>query len=135
MTDLFPGLTLGEALDESQSYILPFKLGGTVAKGDVVKFSAHTAGELPAVVQATQYATNVLGVALKAGVSGDIIPVLIFGVVKVTASGAITGGVLVVAGATGYVETIGTQTHEKVIGKALQTFGDGDTGLVHILLR
>jgi hypothetical protein len=132
MADLFPALGLGDALDEAQSIILPLKLAGTVTKGNVVKFSAHTAGELPSVVQGTQYATNCFGVALKSGVSGDIIPVLVRGIVKVTASGAITGGVLIVAGAAGAVETVGSQTFEKVIGMAVQTFADADTGLVSI---
>jgi hypothetical protein len=130
--DNYPALALGDALDESQSVILPLVLAGTVTKGDVVKFSAHVASELPTVVQATQYATNSYGVALKSGVSGDTIPVLVKGPVKVTASGGITGGVKIVAGATGLIETIGSQTFEKVIGMAIQTFLDTDTGLAFI---
>lgn len=58
------------------------------------------------------------------------------GLVKVRGSGGITGGVLIVSGAGGTVVTIGSNTHEKVIGKAVQTFAtDGDDGVVMITLR
>jgi hypothetical protein len=132
MADLFPALALGDALDESQSLILPFKCAAGVTKGQVVIFNTHTVGELPSVSPAGAAAGNCFGVALKTGLTGEIIPVLVRGIVKVTASGAITGGVTIVSGAAGVVVTFGANTFDKAIGKALQTFADTDTGLALI---
>jgi hypothetical protein len=132
MADLYPALALGDCLDESQAHIETFKCASAVTKGQVVVFNTHTAGELPSVSTAGAAAGNCLGVALKSGAAGEYIPVLIRGVVKVTASGAITGGTPVVSGASGTVAALGANTFEKVIGRALQTFADTDTGLVLI---
>lgn len=132
MTDLYPALALGDCLDEAQALIVDYKCESAVTKGQVVKFDTHTAGELPSISTAGAAATNCFGVALKSGAAGEVIPVLVRGIVKVTASGAITGGVLIVSGASGVVVTVGANTFEKVIGRAIQTFADGDTGLVFI---
>jgi len=131
MADLFPnGLALGDALDEKQSIIVPYVCQTAVTKGQVVKFDTHVAGALPTVSTAGALATNCLGVAMKSGLAGETITVLVKGIVKVTAVGAITGGVLIVAGAAGTVSTVGANTFEKVIGYAIQTFADTDTGLI-----
>jgi len=132
MTDLFPSLALGDCLDEEQAHIVPFKCESGVTKGQIVIFNTHTASELPSVSTAGAAATNCLGLAMKTGVAGQVIAVLVDGVGKVTASGGITGGVHIVSGAAGVVVTVGANTFEKVIGRALQTFADGDTGLAFI---
>jgi len=132
MTDLYPALALGDCLDEKQAEIIPCKCESAVTKGQIVIFNTHTAGEIPSVSPAGAAATNCFGLALKSGAIGEIIPVMTRGIGKVTASGAIVGGVLIVSGAAGVVVTIGVNTFEKVIGRALQTFADTDTGLAFI---
>jgi hypothetical protein len=132
MADLYPGLALGDAVDEEQAVIEPFKCESAVTKGQVVIFNTHTAGELPSVSTAGALATNVMGVAMKTGAIGETIPVLRTGLVKVKAVGAIVGGVLIVIGAAGTVSTIGANTFEKVVGMAIQTFADGDEGIVDL---
>jgi hypothetical protein len=130
--DNYPALALGDCLDESQADIINYKCASGITKGQLVVFSAHVAGELPTIATAGAAATNVLGVALKTGLTGESIPVCSKGVVKVTASGGITGGVLIVAAASGAVITIGANTFEKIVGRAIQTFLDTDTGLAFI---
>jgi hypothetical protein len=130
--DNFPALALGDVLDESQSHIINYKCAAAITKGQVVVFSAHVAGELPTIDVAGAAAANCLGVALKTGAIGEAIPVLKRGVVKVTASGGITGGVPIVSGAAGAVVTFGANTFDKVIGRAEQTFLTTDTGLASI---
>lgn len=130
--DNFPQIALGDAYDEAQATIYNAKCETAVTKGQIVIFNTHTAGALPSVSTAGALATNCMGVALKSGAIGESIPVLVRGRVKVTATGAITGGVMIVAGAAGVVATIGANTFEKVIGRSVQTFADTDTGLVDI---
>jgi len=132
MADLYPALALGDCLDEGKALIIKCKCESAITKGQIVVFNTHTSGELPSVSTAGAAATNAFGVAMKSGSAGDIIPVGVAGVYKVTASGAITGGTLVVTGASGVVVTVGANTFEKVIGRAIQTFADGDTGLALI---
>jgi len=132
LADLYPALALGDALDPAQVKTINAKCESAVTKGQLVIFNTHTAGEIPSVSTAGAAATNVLGVALKSGSAGDIIPVGWIGVFKVKASGAITGGVLIVSGAAGVIVTVGANTFEKVVGRALQTFADGDEGLAFI---
>jgi len=153
MADLFPARALGECLDLAQAVIIDVQLAGTVAKGDVVARSAAIAGNIDSVIQASANAANVVGVALKGGVAGDIVPILLNGIVKVAAVGAITGGSKIKAAAAGKVQaavvtvtipagaTTVTSTSAQpsmtveggiAIGRALQTFADGDTGLVFI---
>jgi len=130
--DLFPALALGDCLDESQAHIVNYKCASGVTKGQLVVFSAHVAGELPTIATAGAAAANCLGVALKTGLTGESIPICKRGMVKVTASGAITGGVPIVSGASGAVVTFGANTFDKVVGRAEQTFADTDTGIASI---
>jgi len=130
MADLFPGVALGDAVDEKQAIIKPFVCQTAVTKGQIVKFDTHVAGAFPTVSTAGALATNCLGVAMKSGAAGEVITVLVKGYVKVTAVGAITGGVLVVVGAAGTVSTVGANTFEKVVGYSIQTFADTDTGII-----
>jgi len=138
MADLFPALALGECLDEAQATIITCRLAGSVSKGDVVARSVAVSGELDSVVQAGANSELVIGVALRGGVSGEYIPVLKQGIIKVTASGAIIGGTKIKAAATGRVAAMVADTFTalqlvaQVIGRALQTFADTDTGLVFI---
>jgi len=132
MADLFAALALGDCLDERQAHIENFKCESSVTKGQVVIFNTHTADALPSVSTAGAAAANCLGVALKSGGAGEYIPVLIRGAVKVKSSGAITGGVMIVSGATGVIVTVGANTFDKIIGRAVQTFGDGDDGIAFI---
>jgi len=153
MADLFPALALGECLDLLQATVIDAQLADVVAKGDVVARSAPISGDVDSVIQAGANAANVIGVALKGGVAGDIVPILLNGIVKVTASGAITGGSKIKAAAAGKVQaavvtvtipagaTTVTSTSAQpsmtveggiAIGRALQTFADGDVGLVFI---
>jgi len=132
LTDLYPGLALGDVLIPEQASILPFKCAASVAKGDPVQFNTHTEDELPSVspINTDGGVADSIGIALKAGSTGDIIPVCVRGVVKVKACGAITGGLQITGDITGRVDAGATAT--KTIGKALQTFGAADEGLAMI---
>lgn len=132
MADLYPALALGDVLDEANAHVIKAKCETAVTKGQVVIFNTHTAGEIPSVSTAGAAAANCFGVAMKTGSAGDIIPVCVDGVVKLTASGAIVGGVMIVSGASGVIVTVGANTFDKIIGRALQTFADTDTGLAFI---
>jgi len=132
MADLYPALALGDVLDEANAHIIKAKCETAVTKGQVVIFNTHTPGEIPSVSPAGAAAANCFGVAMKSGGPGEVILICIAGVVKVTASGAITGGVMIVSGAAGVIVTVGANTFDKVIGRALQTFADTDTGLAFI---
>ena len=150
MADLFPALALGDCLDEAQAIIISMKVGAAVTKGQAVKSHTHTVGELCS-VQPAALDSKVLGVALKSGGVGDSIPVLVSGIVKVTASGGITVGGSVRASTNGTVRgavntvtipsgttTVTSSSAQPSIlveggtafAMALQTFADGDTGLI-----
>ena len=150
MADLFPALALGDCLDEAQAKIFNMKVGAAVTKGQAVKSHTHTAGELCS-VQPASMGDKAFGVALKSGGVGESIPVLVSGIVKVKSSGGITMGIPVVSGDDGVVTagavivTIPTGTTTVTsssaqptmairggleLGIALQTFADGDTGLI-----
>ena len=150
MADLFPALALGDCLDEAQAKVINMKVGATVTKGQAVKQHTHTVGELCSVQPAT-FGSKAFGVALKSGGVGESIPVLVRGIVKMTASGVITtgspvksddNGVVVAAAVTVTIPT-GTTTVTSssanpsmmieggiAFGIALQTFTTGDTGLI-----
>ena len=152
MADLFPALALGDCLDEAQAIVINMKVGTAVTKGQVVMADTHTVGELCSVKPGLDSA-SVIGVALKSGEVGVSIPVLLKGVVKVTSLSAISVGALVKCGANGTVRIAGdaviipsgtttvTSTSAQptmlveggiALGKALQTFADGDAGLILI---
>lgn len=154
MANLFPALALGECLDISQAVVIDVQLAGTVSKGQVVARSAAVSGDIDSVVAAGADSAAVVGVALESGVAGDIISVIVLGVVKVKSGGAITGGSKIKAGAGGTVvsavttvtipagATTVTSTSAQPsmtvegfisIGRALQTFpGADDEGLIFI---
>jgi len=136
MADLFPACAVGETPFPEQALIIPMKCGASVTKGQVVKFSAHTSGEICSVEPATAACLNAVGVAMKSGSAGETIPVIIKGIVKVTAAAAITGGTRVICAANGQIDTYPASPaagdDRKVIGTALQTFANGDTGLIEL---
>ncbi len=133
MADLFGTLAVGDCLDEAQAVIVNAKCEAAVTKGQLVIFNTHTSGEIPSVSPAGAAAANVLGVAMKSGAIGEVIPVGAKGMFKVTDSGAgVTGGVAIVSGAAGTIATVGANTFEKKCGRAWQTFGAGDTGIAAI---
>jgi hypothetical protein len=130
MADLFSQWDLGEGyalLTQS------FKCGSAVTKGQLV-VPTHVAGEYPTVAPAGANATNVIGVALASGASGECIPVMIVGIVKVTAASAIAAGSKIASAANGQVQAMpGTPAagdEQKICGLALQGFASGDTGLI-----
>jgi len=136
MTDIFPAIALGDALDESQANIIPVKCGAAVTKGQVVKPQTHTSGEICSVQPATADCLDSIGVALKNGAAGDVIPVLTRGIAKVTAAAAITMGTRVTCAANGqitaYPGTPAAGDDRKVVGIALQTFAAADEGLIEV---
>lgn len=63
----------GERIDVVQEGIADLKLGGTVARGDLLTTDASGQGVTAAPAAGTN--NRIVGVALISGVSGDIIPV------------------------------------------------------------
>lgn len=63
----------GDRADVIHGGIADVKLGGTVARGDYIASDANGNG----VVAPAAATSNVIGIALVSGVSGDIIPVLL----------------------------------------------------------
>jgi len=150
MADLFSELATGEALQTQ--LVLSFKAQATITKGQAVKMSTHTAGEIGSVAVAGA-GDKAIGVALLTVVENEYVPVLLIGVVKVTAAGAITIGASVKAAAngavaaavravsipSGTVSVTSTSAQPSMnvegglaFGFALQTFADGDTGLIFV---
>ena len=134
LTDLWSAIELGEALAEvlTQS----FKAESDVTKGQIVVADTHTADEYASVAAGGAGAVDAVGVALQDIDAGEWGPVLLIGVVKVTASGSITAGNKVRPAATGKVQAMPTTPaagdEKQIIGKSLQDAADGD--MVVILL-
>jgi len=131
LTDLFSDVELGEAVKVDAQ--MSFKAQSAITKGDVVKMDTHTSGSLGSVSKVTGTDDKPLGVAMKTVSAGEYVPVLVSGVIKVTGSGAITIGTWVKTAAPGgsYVMTTASLT-VGCVGKALQTFTNGDTGMILI---
>ena len=141
MADLYPAVELGAAVKIDA--LLSFKAEAAITKGQVVKLDTHTDGELGSVSPAGD-GDKPIGVALKDAAAGDYVPVLVRGIVKVTAAGAIPLGSKVRTAAGGKVQAVddqavdegGTATYTiyytSLVGRALQTFADGDTGLIYV---
>jgi len=150
MTDLFSDIAVGEALQEILT--LSFKAQAAITKGQAVKMSTHTAGEVGNVTVAGA-GDKAIGIALKTVSANEYVPVLMVGVAKVTGSGAISIGAAVKSGANGVVAAAvrtvtipsgGTAVTSSsaqpsmtveagiAFGFSLQTFADGDTGLIAV---
>lgn len=109
-------------LFEPASPGITFTADAAITAGQVVFVSA------PRQVTPTAGASAaVIGVAATDAADGDNVTVLVGGVVKVVASAAIAAGALVVSAAAGKVATIGANTFDKLIGRALTaSAADGD---------
>jgi len=150
MTDLFSAVEVGEAVKTDAQ--MSFKAQAAITKGQAVKMSTHTAGEIGNITVAGA-GDKAIGIALKSADAGEYAPVLLQGIVKVTGSGSISIGAAVKSGASGVVVaavrtvtipsggTTVTSTSAQpsmtveaglAFGFALQTFGDGDTGLIYV---
>jgi len=133
MADLFSQWDVGEGMG---ILIQSFKCAAAITKGQVVVADTHTSGEYPSVNVAGAAATDVIGVALASGAINEYIPVMIVGIVKVTASAAaITAGEKVRAAANGQIQampaTPAAGDEKQIVGRALQDFGaTGDSGLI-----
>ena len=112
MAEYLPIRTPGDALVATAS--------ASITGGNLVAVSGNG-------TVATAGATTVawLGVAGFDAVSGDSVTVYAGGVQEVTASGAITAGAAVVAGANGTVVSSATPAAATQVGVALTTAADG----------
>jgi len=95
-TDKAPEYLTGAFAGEGT--IETFKAGSAVTKGYVVKLT----GDLQ--VEHSANNEKSIGVALKAAASGEYVPVLVRGKVKLTAAGAISVGAAVKAAGSGKVQ-------------------------------
>jgi hypothetical protein len=136
MTDLWSDAEVGEMISEGT--VLSFEAAAAITKGKTVYLSADMK-----VSQCTAATQHALGVALKTVAQGEFCPVCVEGVVKVTAGGSITRGVQVQTDANANVITLadgsGSYTASELpdrisraLGVALQTFANGDTGLIFV---
>jgi len=99
LTDLFPDVpNVGDVLIDMVSE--SFKAQNAITKGQLVKISTHTAGEISS-VDVAGAGDKAIGMAKKTVVAGEQVPVLRLGKAKITAGGAITTGAAIKAGATG----------------------------------
>jgi len=141
MADLYPDIGVGDVLTAlAEAEILSFTAASAIAKGDPVYLTADMQ-----VASATS-AQNCIGIALKTVGAGEQVPVLVKGVVKVVAGGAISRGQAVygadaskrvLALADQPVNEGGTATYTiyyaRKLGIALQNFGAaGDAGLIYV---
>jgi len=131
MADLFSQWAVGEGYG---ILIQSFKCQSAVTKGQLVVADTHTSGEYVSVSTAGAAATDVIGVALASGATGEYIPVMIVGIAKVTAAGAITAGEKVRSAASGQIQampaTPAAGDEKQIVGRALQDFASGDVGLI-----
>jgi len=136
MTDLWPDAEVGELI--SDGTVLSFEATGAITKGKTVYLSADM--KVSQCNAATLYA---VGIALKTVAASEFCPVCVRGVVKVIAGGAITRGARVQTDASANVITLadGSATYTpselpdriaRALGVALQTFANGDTGLIMV---
>jgi len=89
----YPDLSEGDVvIPVGQCLVLEYTAGGTITKGRAVYISADGT-----VLMATS-AQNCIGIALKAAVSGDRVPILARGRVIVQVGGAIARGQMVYGG-------------------------------------
>lgn len=109
---------------------ISFIAGGSITKDTLVKMDT-TAGQ---VVVTTAITDMAIGAALKTVSSGEIVPVQIFGVAKLTAKAAITTNVEVMPdGAGGGKVAASSGATARSIGVALEAAGaDGD--VISVLL-
>lgn len=148
--DLFPDIDFGEALQAT--LVLSFEAQDVVHKGCPVKLDTHISEEIGTASEAG-YNDKAIGVFLKDAAAGEMVPVLIIGIVKVQANGDIPVGSAVKASVnrriqsalsfvripTGGITVTSTSAQPTMtvesglaFGFALQTFTDLDDGLIAI---
>lgn len=99
MTDLFSDApSVGDVLIDIVSE--SFKAQAIITKGQLVKISTHTAGEISS-VDVAGAGDKAIGMAKKTVAAGEQVPVLRLGKAKITAGGAMSTGVAIKAGAAG----------------------------------
>src|SRR3990170_5053484 len=99
MADLFPDVpNVGDVQIDIVSE--SFKAQNAITKGQLVKISTHTLGEISS-VDVAGAGDKAIGMAKKTVVAGEHVPVLRLGKAKLTAGGAISTGAAIKAGATG----------------------------------
>jgi len=136
VTDLWPDAEVGEMITDGT--VLSFEASSNISKGDLVYLSADMI--VSKCASTTQHA---LGVALTTVESGEVCSVCTRGVVKVTAGAAINRGETIQTDADAQAITLadGSATYDqtevpdriaRAVGVALQTFANGDTGLIHV---
>jgi len=150
LTDLFSAVEVGEAVKVDAQ--MSFKAQSAITKGQAVKMSTHTSGAIGSVATAGA-SDKAIGVAMRTAAASEYVPVLLRGIIKMTASGAITIGASVKSGASGVasaaVRTVTIPSGATTVtsssaqpsmtveagvafGFALQTFADSDTGLIYV---
>lgn len=129
---------------EKDGMYISFAAGADITLGTVVRLDVTTDGQV--LVGTAAEAVNAIGVAI-AGyrtsrtatdnvvASGNNVTVATRGVVNVTASGAITAGDYVAAGAAGAVasHTVAAAGYGEVLGIALSTAADAETVKIKLL--
>ncbi len=100
------------------------KAGGTITKYGQVKYGADD----DTVVLAAAATDDIIGVAQQAGVSGDMIRIMLLGVSRVKTGGVIARGGFVTSDANGLGVAIGAVagTNYCAVGRALATSASGD---------
>jgi len=137
MTDLWPDAEVGEMI--SDGTVLSFEAEATITKGKCVYLTDDMKVSQAAAAQ------DCIGVALKSVEVGEFCPVCVQGIVKITASGAITRGQAIYGSDVDgdplalddqAVDEGGTAKYticySRRIGFALQTFADDDIGLIMV---
>lgn len=106
---------------------LTYQASATITAGQLL----HITGS-GTVGPATAASTKCVGVAAFDAVSGDKVTIHAGGVQKIVASGAITAGDVVAAGAAGTVAAIGAGAFATKIGIALTTAADTATAEIQM---
>lgn len=108
-----------------------YTAGATIVGGQVLMVS----GADNTVIPATAASTAVIGVAAFDAATGDLVGVHSEGIFLLTASGAVTRGDTVVAGAAGTVATAGAAPDSRtVVGRASASIASTAQGQVLLLL-
>ena len=133
MTDLWPDAEVGEMV--SDGVVLSFEAASAITKGKAVYLSADM--KVSQCTATTQWA---IGIAVKTVAVGEFCSVCMRGVVKVTADGAITRGGAIQTSADGDVIALEDAAAvgdvddriSRTLGFAVQTFANGDSGLIYV---
>jgi len=122
--DLVPDVVLGEVVSPNALIVTCKCDEDNVRKG---RFVTVTAGEnWPPVVHEADAGEVIFGVALKAGNNGEHIPVVVYGIVKMYAGGAVTAGTGVKTDNEGRAAAALAVDQGLEGGKALMSAGEAD---------